>query len=125
MKPILNKHKYMRVITFYSDKTSKITYHKKDNFKPDYLVNPDHIFLSNGFTTIVTSDTAPETINPLDFKSRYPKKMFETAINTKIIKDTFSTMKKRGLDLVLIFSGATLLVVVIILYLMIKQMGII
>ncbi len=125
MKPIFNKHKYMRVITFYSDKTSKITYHKKDTFKPDYLVNPDHIFLSNGFTTIVTSDNAPETINPLDFESQYPKEKFETAINTKIIKDTFSTMKKRGLDLVLIFSGITTLVVVIILYLMIKQMGVI
>lgn len=115
----------MRVIKFNNDKTSTISYHKKESFKPNYLVNPNHIFLAKGYTTILITDKSPETINPLDFESKYPLEMFETAINTKIIKDTFETIKTKGIDLALLIAGGSLLANLVIIYLLLQSLGII
>ncbi len=120
-----NRHKYIRVISFNKDKTSSITYHKRKDFKPKFLLNPDHVFNANGFQTVVISETSAETINPLDFTSKYDAKSFKSAINNKLISDTFETMKSNKLDLDRILLFASLLVNFIILFILIKEMGII
>lgn len=124
MKTFWNKHKYIRVIKFYRDKSSTITYHKRESFKPNYLVNPDHVFNANGYSTIVVSELAAETINPLDFKSKYDAVRFKSAINNKLIADTFDTLKAKKFDMSQILLFLSLAVNVIVLYLLLRQMGI-
>ena len=95
-----NKDKYIKVIDFKKDKRIKISYHHEDDFKPKYLVNNNHIFLHNGYRTLLISDTKQETINPLDLKSAYPVDKFQTAIESKVIKDVFTDLKVKELDLI-------------------------
>ena len=119
-----NKHKFIRVIKFNSDKSSTITYYQRATFKPKYLVNPDHIFIANGYTTIIITDKAQETINPLDFKSQYDAEQFKIAINNKIIADTFSTLKTNKFDLTQIILFASVALNIIILYFTLKSNGV-
>lgn len=124
MRFFWNKHKYIRVITFKKDKSSEISYFKRDKFKPSYLINPDHVFNWNGYSTIVITDEATETINPLDFKSKYPASKFKSAINNKLISDTFDTLKTHKFDFSQMMLFLSLVVNVVIVYLLLKQMGI-
>lgn len=124
MKP-LRKNKYIKVYTFQKTKTITIEYFKIKNFDPPYLVNPDHIFMSNGFQTIMTSENAKETINPLNFSSKYPAKMFEIAIDTKLMKDAYTSMKADKLDMQKVLLFIMIGINILMLYMLMKNTGVI
>lgn len=120
----LNKHKYLRVIKFNSDKSSTITYHLSSKFTPDFLINPDHIFIYKGYRTVIITDKSAETINPLDFNSKFNASDFKTAIESKLIKDTFSTLKPNLFDTTTIILILNLVISFGILYLLLKGQGV-
>lgn len=122
---LFSKHKYLRVIKFNSDKSSNITYHLSSKFKPNFLINPNHIFDYKGYRTIIITDKSAETINPLDFNSKYNSNDFETAIESKLIKDTFNTLKPKLIDTTKIILLLNLLFTVAVLYLLLKWQGMI
>lgn len=120
------KKKYLKVYTYKNDKTLKVLYlHKtRDKTKIDnILINSNHVFYHNGYATILTSDTKAETINPLDLSSAYNKKDFETAINSKLIKDTFNSTKPNTIDKITILLVANMVGIVAILYYIIQMKG--
>ena len=121
----LNKHKYLRVIKFNSDKSSTITYHLSNKFKPNFLINPDHIFYYNGYRTVIITDKSAETINPLDFESKFNSSDFQTAIESKLIKDTFSTLKHNIFDTPTILLLVNLIITLAVLYFLLKSQGVI
>ena len=121
----LNKHKYLRVIKFNSDKSSTITYHLSSKFTPNFLINPDHIFIYNGYRTVIITDKSAETINPLDFESKFNAKDFETAIESKLIRDTFNTLKPKLFDTTTILLLLNLVFSFGILYFLLKSQGVI
>ena len=120
------KKNYLKVYTYKNDKTLSIEYlHKtRDKTKIDnILINSNHVFYHNGYATILTSDTKAETINPLDLKSAYNKKDFETAINSKLIRDTFNSTKPNKLDKVVLLLIANMVGIIAILYYIIQMKG--
>jgi len=119
----LNKHKYLRVIKFNSDKSSTITYHLSSKFKPNFLINPDHIFNYNGYRTVIITDKSAETINPLDFESKFNREDFQTAIESKLIKDTFSTLKSNTIDKTTIMLLLNIILQIVVIYLLLKGQG--
>ena len=114
----LYKNKYIKEYHFTNDKNIIIKFHKKDKFKPDFVVNPDHIFLSNGYQTIITSEKSAETIDVTDFKSQYPAEHFKTAINSKLISDAFTSLnrKKDLLPIILVGIGICVVLLMYILF---------
>lgn len=124
MRYFLNKHKFLRVVKFNCDKTSTVTYHKIKDFKPDFIIDPNHVFNANGYNTVVITDKSAQTINPLDFESKYDAKMFKTAINSKLIYETFSNLKSPKFDMQQIFLFLSLIANIIILYFILKQNGV-
>ena len=121
----LFKHKYLRVIKFNSDKSSTITYHLSSKYKPSFLINPDHIFYYKGYRTIVITDKAAETINPLDFNSKFNPADFQTAIESKLIKDTFNTLKPNLFDKTTFILLLNLILNIAVIYLLLKWQGMI
>jgi len=121
----LNKHKYLRVIKFNSDKSSTITYHLSSKFKPNFLINPDHIFNYNGYRTVIITDKSAETINPLDFESKFNREDFQTAIESKLIKDTFSTLKSNTIDKTTVMLLLNIILHIVVIYLLLKGQGLI
>ena len=120
---LFGKHKYLRVIKFNSDKSSTVTYHLSSKFKPNFLINPDHIFDYKGYRTVIITDKSAETINPLDFESKFNPADFQTAIESKLIKDTFSTLKSNTLDKVTIMLLLNLILLIVVIYLLLKGQG--
>ena len=120
----LNKNKYIKEYYFTNDKNIIIKFHKKDNFKPDFLVNPNHIFISNGYQTILTSENSAETIDVTDFKSQYPAEHFKTAINSKLISDAFTSLNRKR-DLLPIILVAVAICMVLLLYILFTTNGMI
>ena len=137
MKPIKNnklnnllkfkyrEHRYIKVYKFRSDKTLELNIYAKDDFKPDFLLNPDHVFNHGGFSTVIISDTKAETINPLDLKSKYNVKDFTTAINSKLIHETFSTLKTDKIDLVKVLLFVNIAINLILLFILARSQGVI
>jgi hypothetical protein len=111
-----NKDKYIKEICYKKDKSIKITYYHQNKFKPKYLINNNHYFFSNGYRTILTSDTVNESINPLDLTSLYPVEKFQTAIESKVINDVFTDLKSSKLDLVKLLLFANIGIGAILLY---------
>ena len=122
---LFNKHKYLRVIKFNSDKSTTVTYHLSDKFKPSFLINPNHIFNYKGYRTIVITDKSAETINPLDFESKFNHKDFQTAIESKLIKDTFSTLKSNTIDKTTVMLLLNIILHIVVIYLLLKWQGMI
>ena len=120
---LFGKHKYLRVIKFNSDKSSTITYHLSSKFKPNFLINPDHIFNYKGYRTVIITDKSAETINPLDFESKFNPADFQTAIESKLIKDTFSTLKSNTFDKVTVMLLLNLILLIVVIYLLLKGQG--
>src|SRR5690606_11417315 len=137
MKPIKNnklnsilkfkyrEHRYIKVYRFRNDKTVDINIYAKDTFRPDFLLDPNHVFNHAGFSTIVISDTKAETINPLDLKSKYNVKDFTTAINSKLIHETFSTLETNKIDLVKVLLFANIAINLVLLFILAKSQGIV
>lgn len=122
---LFSKHKYLRVIKFNSDKSTTVSYHLSDKFKPSFLINPDHIFNYKGYRTIVITDKSAETINPLDFESKFNHEDFQTAIESKLIKDTFSTLKSNTIDKTTIMLLLNIILHIVVIYLLLKWQGMI
>ena len=120
---LFNKHKYLRVIKFNSDKSTTVTYHLSDKFKPSFLINPNHIFNYKGYRTIVITDKSAETINPLDFESKFNHEDFQTAIESKLIKDTFSTLKSNTIDKTTVMLLINIILHIVVIYLLLKGQG--
>lgn len=112
------KMKLYKVI-YKSDKTFNIKRIKNiDN--ENILINPDHIFFdSKGNRYILTTDRSAESINPLDFESKFSPKEFRTAIESKLINDLFRNFddKKLSIDRILLFVN--IFITFMILYFMI------
>lgn len=137
MKPIKNnklnsilkfkyrEHRYIKVYRFRNDKTIDLNIYAKNTFKPDFLLDPDHVFNHAGFSTIIISDTKAETINPLDLKSKYNVKDFTTAINSKLIHETFSTLKSDKIDLVKVLLFFNIAINLVLLFILAKSQGVI
>lgn len=125
MRLFFNKHKYIREVIYKDDKSIDVTYYRRDYFKPNYLINPNHVFNFNGYATIITHENATESINPLDFNSKYDAKVFRSAINNKLISDTFSTLKTTKYDIQQLMLFMSLILNGVILYLLLRTMEII
>ena len=74
------------------------------------------------FRSIIT-DKSAETINPLDFNSKFNASDFKTAIESKLIKDTFSTLKPNLFDTTTIILILNLVMTFGILYLLYSIYG--
>ena len=122
---LFNKHKYLRVVKFNSDKSTTVTYHLSDKFKPSFLINPNHIFNYKGYRTIVITDKSAETINPLDFESKFNHEDFQTAIESKLIRDTFTTLKSNTFDRTMFMLLIILILNIAVIYLLLKSQGMI
>ena len=92
-------------VTYKSDKTFKIK--KIKNIENEnILINPDHIFFDKqGNRYILATDQSAETINPLDFDSKFSASEFKTAIESKLINDLFKSFddRKLSIDRLLLF----------------------
>ena len=121
----LNKHKYLRVIKFNSDKSTTVSYHLSSKFRPTFLINPDHIFDYKGYRTVIITDRSAETINPLDFESKFNASDFQTAIESKLIKDTFTTLKSNLFDRTTFMLLIILILNIAVIYLLLKSQGMI
>ena len=122
---LFGKHKYLRVIKFNSDKSSTITYHLSSKFKPNFLINPNHVFDYKGYRTVIITDKSAETINPLDFNSKFNSSDFQTAIESKLIKDTFNTLKPNLFDKTTFLLIINLIINIAVIYLLLKWQGMI
>lgn len=101
---IFNK-KHIYKIIFKSDKTVKISKVKNID-KENILINPNHVFFDKkGNRYILSSDQSAESINPLDFESKFSPKEFKTAIESKLINDLFKSFDERkfSIDRLLLF----------------------
>ncbi len=129
-QPIFKKSKYIKVNYFTEGKETK-TYFviPKDNKisfnNKTFLINPEHIYLSNKFKTIILTSKSSETIDPLNFDSKFNSDIFNSAINNKLIKDTFDTLDNTETDWLKVIMFANILVSAIMLFLLLKQGGII
>ena len=102
IKLLHKEHQYIRIVKYKSDKTTCSEYVKLSDFKEkfkDYLINPDHIFYFNQFKSVLLTDKSCESINPLDFNSCFKPEDFKSAIQSKLISDTFATLKKPKIDI--------------------------
>lgn len=120
-----NKHKYIRLVQYNSDKSININYIKRSNFNLDQslLINPDHVFNFKGYTTIVKTSESAESMNPLNFQSKYDVKKFNSAISSKLISETFSSLKKPKFDLLMASVMLNALTLVVVIYLFMKVGG--
>ena len=123
MQPIFRKYNYIKVFKFTEKKTLTVTYHKISNFNPNFLINPDHIFNHGGFQTIITTESSAETLNPLDFESKFNQKDFKVAIESKLVKDAFGSLQTNKIDWMKVILFANLMISATLLYLLLKQTG--
>jgi len=124
MRTPFNKHLYIKIYTFHENKTADLRYERIDTFKQSFLINPNHVFNSNGYQTILLSDRSAETINPLDFKSQYNVKDFQSAIQSKLIRETFGILDNGKIDIMKVILFINLGVTFLLLYLLLKQGGV-
>lgn len=116
---IFKRKKRLYKIIYKSDKTFNISKIKNID-RENILINPDHIFFdSKGNRYILTTDRSAESINPLDFESKFSPKEFRSAIESKLIQDLFKTFddKKLPIDRLLLFIN--IFMTFVILYFMI------
>ena len=102
---IFKRKKKLYKVIYKSDKTFNIRKIKNIDSE-NILINPDHIFFdSKGNRYILTTDQSAESINPLDFESKFSPKEFRTAIESKLINDLFKSFddKKISIDRILLF----------------------
>lgn len=126
---IFNKHKYLKVLYFTNTKQLKIYLVKQDDDvlkvnNKTFLINPNHIFLTKKYKTIIVSSESAETISPLDFKSQYSPEMFNSAINNNLISETFETLNTNQVDWIKVIMFANVAISVVMLYMIMKMNGI-
>lgn len=116
-----NKHKYVRLVCYNKDMSIKVRYIKRENFNKnnEYLINEKHVFNFNGYTSIIVTEKAQESINPLDFESKYNADDYKTAMRSGLVKDAFNSIKVDKFDkvaMLLILNVIQLLAIVYLLY---------
>ena len=124
------KHKYLQVVFYGSDKNKTVYYVKptKDYLitikSKTYKINPNHIYYTvNGFRSVIVNDVSAETINPLDFKSKFNTDDFNTAINNNLIKQTFETFTDNKIDWLKIIMFGNLFISAVLLFFILKMNG--
>lgn len=96
---VIFKRNNLYNIIYKSDKTVDII-KVKNIEKENILVNPNHIFFDKkGNRYILSSDQSAETINPLNFESKYSPKEFKTAIESKLINDLFKNFDDKNISI--------------------------
>ena len=108
------KKKKLYKLVYKSDKTFKIK-RIKNIENENILINPNHIFFDEiGNRYILTTDQSAETINPLNFESKFSSSEFKTAIESKLINDLFKSFddKKLSFDRLLLFINIFLTFVI-------------
>ena len=126
LKPnFFNKHTYIRVVRYNDDMSIDVKFIKRQKFNQDdtILINPKHVFNCNGYTSVILTSNSQESINPLDFNSKYDSKDFKTAIRSKVIKDTFETLKPDRFDKLTLLLVLTALQFLAIAYLLYSLLG--
>jgi len=95
-----NKYKYVRLVKYNDDMSIDVSYIKKDVFNKDdsILVNPKHVYNFKGYQSIIITSNAQESINPIDFESKYDPKHFKAAMKSKLIAETFASLKTDKFD---------------------------
>lgn len=121
----LQKSKYIKVYTFTDTKGLEVKYYKDKDFPKDLLINPDHVFNHRGYRTILTTNKVAESINPLNFNSKFDKSLFEVAINNNFAKDLLSTTDSNKLDITQKLLIGVLAGIGIAIYLLLKGQGMI
>lgn len=98
------KKQFYKII-YNNDKTFKIERIKNiDN--ENILINPNHIFIDKrGNRYILTTNQSAESINPLDFESKFSPKEFKNAIESKLVSDLFKSFddNKLSIEKILLF----------------------
>jgi len=99
--------------------TVSVRYIKRNKFNTDksLLINPKHVFNFNGYTSVITTYKTAESINPLDFESKYSVNDYKTAIKSKLISDTFATLKVEKFDKVMALIFLNVITLIAIVYL--------
>jgi hypothetical protein len=102
-----------------------VSYYKKEQFNKNdaILINPDHVFNFKGYTSIIITSQSSESINPLDFNSKFNKKDFETAMESKLIQETFASLKADKFDKIMMLLFLNIAQLVAISYLLYNMLG--
>lgn len=123
--------KYIKVDYYKKDMTKSTTLIKPNTNGTitvdgkEYMINPNHVFKNKKYRYIAINEGATENHNPLNFKSKYDVEMFTSAINNKVIKETFATTGVQKLDVTKLLLIGILVLQVIVIYFMLKQNGVI
>jgi hypothetical protein len=120
-----NKYKYVRLVKYNNDMSISVSYYKRDQFNKNdaILINPDHVFDFKGYTSITITSQSSESINPLDFTSKFNKKDFETAMESKLIQETFASLKADKFDKIMMLLFLNIAQLVAISYLLYNMLG--
>ena len=125
------KNKYLQVVYYGSDKIRKIYYVKptKDYLitinSKTYKINSNHIYYTdNGFRSVIVNDLSAETINPLDYESKFNADDFNTAINNNLIKQTFETFSDNQIDWLKVIMFGNLFISAVLLFYILKMNGV-
>ena len=120
-----NKYKYVRLVRYNNDMSISVSYYKKEQFNKNdaILINPDHVFNFKGYTSIIITSQSSESINPLDFNSKFNKKDFETAMESKLIQETFASLKADKFDKIMMLLFLNIAQLVAISYLLYNMLG--
>lgn len=120
IKFLRKENQYIRVVKYKSDKTTTVQYVKSEVIMNDKTlkINPNHIYKFNNFSTILLSDTSIQSIDPLDFNCAYDKELFESAIESKLIKDTFNTLKKETISREILLIALNIILTLATIYLL-------
>jgi len=120
-----NKFKYVRIVTYNEDMSIKVSYQKKESFNKDnsILINPKHVYNYNGYTSIIKTSLAQESINPIDFESKFDAKIYKTAIRSKLIGETFESLKADKFDKIMALLFLNVMQLIAISYLVYELVG--
>jgi len=120
-----NKYKFIRLVTYDDKMTVSVRYIKHKNFNQSgkLIINPKHIYNFKGYTTIITTSNSSESINPIDFESKFDKKMFDSAISSKLIAETFASLKVEKFDKMMFLLLLNVIQLIAIIYLLYTGMN--
>jgi hypothetical protein len=120
-----NKYKYIRLVKYRDDMSVTVSYIKKDKFNQDnaLMINPNHVYNFKGYQTIITTNKVQETINPIDFNSKYDPAHFKSAMKSKLIAETFASLKVDKFDKLMFLLLLNILQLIAIAYLLYNVLG--
>ena len=123
-----NKYKYIRLVRYNDNMTIDVLYIKKENFNQDnaILINPKHIYNFKGYQSVIITSNSVESINPIDFESKYDPKDFQSAMRSKLIAETFASLKVDKFDkvmMLLLLSAVQLIAIAYLLYMVMGNGG--